>query len=361
MKVRFSFRFFLSFICLSVFASAIAAQKKPQALKFDEFEDSVKRPAYVYDEITLAQRTKRFAGQLKKMRGTKAYVIYYKARITENFQANENSRRMDRIKNEIRSKTNFEDEDVVIIDGGYRERKTIEFWIVPKNAEPSAPKPTLYESETFACRSVYVYNNTPLTETETINFSVSTYELKGINNYSLTWKVSAGEIVQGQGTDKIRVKLNDSAVERTTAFVEVSGLPYPCQRVFSATGEPQGKLHLLDSFGLITNGDTRSRLDGFLVELQNNSTAKGYIIIYGNRAEGGRDAERRITLYKNHFAFRNFDVSRITIMRGGFREEISSELWVSFDDAEKPIPTPTVDEKFVVVPKPARKSRPRKR
>jgi len=48
-------------------------------------------------------------------------------------------------------------------------------------------------------------------------------------------------------------------------------------------------------------------------------------------------------------------------VRGGFREEISSELWLLFDDAEKPIPTPTVDEKFIIVPKPARKPRSRKK
>lgn len=57
-------------------------------------------------------------------------------------------------------------------------------------------------------------------------------------------------------------------------------------------------------------------------------------------------------LYNNHFNFRNVDTSRITITNGGFRDEISSELWLSFDDAEKPIPMPTVDEKFIVVPKP---------
>jgi hypothetical protein len=42
-------------------------------------------------------------------------------------------------------------------------------------------------------------------------------------------------------------------------------------------------------------------------------------------------------------------------MRGGFREHLSSELWLSFDDAAQPIPTPTVDKKFVEIPKQIRK------
>ncbi|HXG83579.1 MAG TPA: hypothetical protein VNI84_06065 [Pyrinomonadaceae bacterium] len=65
-------------------------------------------------------------------------------------------------------------------------------------------------------------------------------------------------------------------------------------------------------------------------------------------------------MISNHLAFRRFNGSRITIVRGGFRETTSTDLWLAFDDAV-PIPTPTVDEKFVVVPKPARKPRPRRK
>jgi len=54
-------------------------------------------------------------------------------------------------------------------------------------------------------------------------------------------------------------------------------------------------------------------------------------------------------------------LTRITIVRGGYREETSGELWLSFDDNEKPIPMPTVDLKFVEIPKPARKPRPRRK
>ncbi len=362
MKILFHFRFFLSLICLSAFASTTVAQEKQRALKFDEFHDVVENQFYSdRDELSFRQRIERFSKQLEKERGVKAYVIYYKARISNSDVSRDFINQINGIKYRIQNLDEIKVEETVIAEGGYRERNTVEFWIVPKNAEPPAPTPTLEKSETFVCRNINVYSDVPLSEAETINFSVSTYNFEGIDNYSLTWKVSAGEIVRGQGTNEIKVKLNNSSVKRITAFVEVSGLPYPCQKVFSATGEPQGKLHLTDSFGPIPNGETRSRLDSFLVTLQNNPTAKGYIIVYGNRAEGNRDAERRITLYKNHFTFRNFDVSRIDIVRCGFREEISSELWLYFDDAEKPVPTPTVDEKFVVVPKPARKPRPRRK
>jgi hypothetical protein len=117
---------------------------------------------------------------------------------------------------------------------------------------------------------------------------------------------------------------------------------------------------LLDSFGNIPNGDTRGRLDYFLSELQKNPTAKGYVIIYGDRTAGGPSVESRVKLFKNHFTFRGFDSAPIDIVRGGYREETSGELWLAFDD-EKPVPTPTVDAKFVEIPKPARKPRPRRK
>jgi len=55
------------------------------------------------------------------------------------------------------------------------------------------------------------------------------------------------------------------------------------------------------------------------------------------------------------------DASRVTIIRGGFREAIFTEMWLSFDDAATPILTPTVDAKFVKVPVKTTKPRQRKK
>ncbi|MDQ3132114.1 MAG: hypothetical protein M3Q99_15310 [Acidobacteriota bacterium] len=338
--------------------STASAQSDPQAMKFDEFEVTDFRFYSSYGEITVAQRAERFAKQLEKQRGAKAYIIYYKARITNEFYGIRYL--ADRIKQDVLGKTH-EYDDVVIVDGGFRENAAFEFWIAPENAAPPKSSPTFAKSETFFCPEIIVVNENLYRQTETIVFSIPSYYLKDIQNYTLKWQVSAGEIVEGQGKDFIKVKLNDSAQKRVTAFLEVGGLPLPCRKIFSTTAEISGKLFLLDSFGQIANGDTKQRLDYFLSELQKNPMAKGYVIVYGNRTLGGRSVESRISLYKNHFTFRNFDLTRISIVRGGYREETSGELWLSFDDAEKPVPTPTVDKEFVEIPKPARRSRPRKK
>ncbi|HEX8637611.1 MAG TPA: hypothetical protein VF692_06090 [Pyrinomonadaceae bacterium] len=345
---------------------SISAQNKPQALKFDEFDDVVQNDFYsdqYFDlkELTFSQHVKRFSKQLEKERGVTAYIIYYQSRITYKNARWNFIHQVNGISNQIEFNDRIKIENVLIVNGGYRENNTVEFWIVPKNAELPAPTPTFTKSETFQCANISVFGRALLNKTDEIIFSVSSYYLKEIENPTLTWKVSAGEIVEGQNKDSIKVKLNDSDPKRITAFLEVGGLPYPCPKVFTATAEIGNvKLFLTDVFGQIANGETRARLDAFLTQLHNNPAAKGYIIIYGNRTFGASSLESRNRLYRNHFAFRNVDLSRITIMEGGYREETSSELWLSFDD-EKPVTTPTVDKKFVEVPKPARKPRPRRK
>lgn len=345
------------------FFNFIFAQINSAAFKFDEFDDSTTNSFYSYynsDELSFVQRVERFTKQLSKERGVTAYVIYYKARINSSDVENSFTNAVDGIKNQIRFNDQIKIEEVIIINGGYRETNTVEFWIVPKNAELPAPRPTLDKSETFVCPNIFIGDDTPLNQSDIARFSIRAYNFKGLDEYSLTWRVSGGEIIRGQGTNDIKVKLKDAAVKRVTAHVEVGGLPFPCPKVFSATARINEELYLLDAFGVAANGEIKARMDAFFIELQNNSKAQGYVFVYGNRAGNNRDAESRIRMISSYLNFRNFDISRTTIVRGGFRETTSTDLWLSFDGSA-PVPTPTVNEKFVVVSKPASKSRLRKK
>jgi len=358
MKLHFSLIAFLIFLL----TAQIFAQEKPQALKFDEFDDVIENQFYSdRKEFTFRERVERFTKQLEKERGVTAYIVYYRARITyQTFEWQDFGNKVFAIRNQILYNERIKMKDVVIINGGYRENNSVEFWIVPENVELPAPTPAFNKWETYICPTIYVGNDTAPGETGTIRFSVRQDNFKGINEYSLTWRVSAGEIVSGQKTNDIEVRLNDAAGKQITAYVEIGGLPFPCPKVFSATAESNGKLYQADSFGVAANGDIKARMDSFFIELYNNPTAKGYIVIYGGRGEGNRDLVRRDTMIHNYLRFRNFDVSRVTIVRGGFRETVSTDLWLAFDDAV-PVATPTVDEKFIIVPKPAKKLRPRKK
>ena len=132
-----------------------------------------------------------------------------------------------------------------------------------------------------------------------------------------TWTVDNGTIIEGQGTPVIRVATTaDLAGQNVRAEVTIGGtnICETCLKTAAETGaiDRIPTCRDIDEFGVLAPDDVRTRLDSFFVELQNNPTATGYIINYGK----ARDVTRRETLIRNHIAFRNFDASRINILRG---------------------------------------------
>lgn len=90
-----------------------------------------------------------------------------------------------------------------------------------------------------------------------------------------------------------------------------------------------------DEFETATNGDVKMKMDAFYAELNNNPAAQGYIINYGTK--------REIAIRRNQIsvsiAWRKFDGTRITIVDGGFRDGVKSELWIVPPGAENPQPS----------------------
>lgn len=100
----------------------------------------------------------------------------------------------------------------------------------------------------------------------------------------------------------------------------------------------------IDEFGFLNECDAGARVDILLSRLQNEPSATGYIIIYQGKDVLPADYEssRRERFIKNQLLFRNYDAGRIVFIRGGFREELSTEMWIVPSDADAPTPTNTV-------------------
>ena len=101
-----------------------------------------------------------------------------------------------------------------------------------------------------------------------------------------------------------------------TATVEIGlDVDCGCQKSASETAPvaPKPEAVLVDEFGKLPNDDIRGRLDTFFTELSNNPNNQGYIINYGS----DKEIAARERLITNHIAFRNFDRSRITLVKGG--------------------------------------------
>jgi protein involved in sex pheromone biosynthesis len=140
-------------LILLVFSFQAFAQQNNRALKFDEFDDSQEN-FYSLEEISLTERIKRFVTQIKKERGKKIYIIYYRARITAGSSQYKISNWAERTKTEIIASSKLTYDDVFVVDGGYREKNTLEYWIAPKSSEPPKATPTFSKDETFTCPNI---------------------------------------------------------------------------------------------------------------------------------------------------------------------------------------------------------------
>jgi hypothetical protein len=95
----------------------------------------------------------------------------------------------------------------------------------------------------------------------------------------------------------------------------------------------------LGEFEKATNGYVKMKMDAFFTELSNNPSAEGYVINYGTI----RDVAKREKQVRNSIVFRNYGTYRITIVRGGNRKIVKTELWLVPLGAEAP--TPTLEDK----------------
>jgi hypothetical protein len=77
-------------------------------------------------------------------------------------------------------------------------------------------------------------------------------------------------------------------------------------------------------FGKATNGYVKMQFDSYMAELQANPDSRGYIINYGTDREI-RIREKQI---RDAIAFRKFETTRITLVRGGLCKQFKSEFWI---------------------------------
>ncbi|MFL6256774.1 MAG: hypothetical protein ACJ74T_17350 [Pyrinomonadaceae bacterium] len=162
---------------------------------------------------------------------------------------------------------------------------------------------------------------------------------------TFNWTVSSGTISSGQGTSSITVDTT-GATGTVTATVDVGGYDRSCSTSNSCTVSiPAVPLaRKVDEYGNIKFNDEKARLDNYAIELQNDPTAQGYLVCYGGRTGRTGEAQRRCDRAKNYLvSTRGIDAARIVTVDGGFREELTVELWVVPSGANPPQSTPSVD------------------
>jgi PKD-like domain len=154
------------------------------------------------------------------------------------------------------------------------------------------------------------------------------------------WTVSAGTIIEGQGTSTIKVDTKGLGGQTVNASLSVGGYNLDCA-ADCAVSIPLPKLYgrKFDEFPDISRNDEKARLDNFGIELQNDPTATAYVIVYpgrkGKRGEVQHHAGRVVDYLVNS---RGLDKNRIVTLVGPAREALFVELWVTPQGATPPNP-----------------------
>jgi hypothetical protein len=106
-------------------------------------------------------------------------------------------------------------------------------------------------------------------------------------------------------------------------------------------------LHEDDGSGLSFDED-KPRIDRFAEELRRNKSAIGYIIAYGGLMSYKNEAAIRLRCIRNHLrTAHGIPASRLKLIEGGYRVEVSVRLYLVQRDDSKPTPYATVSREAV--------------
>ncbi len=105
-----------------------------------------------------------------------------------------------------------------------------------------------------------------------------------------------------------------------------------------------------DRYGNIRFADEKARLDNFAIQLTNEENASGHIIVYAGRKATVAEAQVRANRARDYLiSVRKIRPDRIKAVDGGYREDLSVQLYIVPADAEPPPLMPTRDPSQVEI------------
>lgn len=155
------------------------------------------------------------------------------------------------------------------------------------------------------------------------------------------WKVTAGVIADGQGTNQIRVRTTaENAGSKVTATVSVKGLAGNCSTIASeeASVAPRLDCGLREEYGHIPWPDEKARLYNLLLQLHHNPKSVGFLYIQIEPHETVDKTKKHIAKILNFIrsSVEGFDLARLRFAIHKSNEEHSTTLYVVAEGAEFP-------------------------
>ena len=152
------------------------------------------------------------------------------------------------------------------------------------------------------------------------------------------WTVSAGTIIEGQGTSTVKVDTTGLAGQTVRATLSIGGYPLDCSDSCAIQIPiPEVKCRKFDEFPAISRNDEKARLDNFGIELQNDPTSTAYVVVSPGRANRSSDIQRHTTRIVEYLVnSRGIDARRIVTLVGPAKDELLVELWACPQGATPP-------------------------
>jgi hypothetical protein len=155
------------------------------------------------------------------------------------------------------------------------------------------------------------------------------------------WTVSAGRIIEGQGTPAIKVDTAGLAGQSIQAALSLGGYTLDCSASCSVQFPVPLACRKFDEFAELSRNDEKARLDNFFIDLQNDPTSTAHVIVYpGQRGKPGAVQTQTAHIIDYLVNSRGFDGRRIVTTVGPQRSEMIVELWTCPQGAAPPKPAP---------------------
>ena len=148
------------------------------------------------------------------------------------------------------------------------------------------------------------------------------------------WKVSAGTIVTGQGTNEIAVDTVGLAGLDLITTVELSGAPLGCKTSASRTTQIKTAAMVcgisFDQYGDLRFEDEKARLDNFAIHLSEEPLATGYILLSAGRETYKGEARERLDRARSYLIrVRGVDQNRLVTVDCGFSTDLTFRLYIA--------------------------------
>jgi len=190
------------------------------------------------------------------------------------------------------------------------------------------------------CPNVYITCPERVALDQPVTFTSSLTGGSGNVTPNFNWTVSAGRIIEGQGTNSIKVDTTGLAGQTLSATLSMGGYPLDCSASCSISFPVPIKGRKFDEFGEIARNDEKARLDNYAIDLQNDPSSKAYVIVYPGQGDRSGQVQTQKTRIVDYLVnSRGFDAGRIVTIVGPPRGDMMVELWIVPQGATPPTPT----------------------